>query len=69
MRDSIREKLNDRKGITTVEWALLLVLVIAFVATIWSSSRTPTEEQETSQAEYQPLTKSEWLVVLLMEKI
>jgi len=51
MRDSIREKLNDRKGITTVEWALLLALVAVFAVIMWGPSTTPPEEQETSQTE------------------
>ncbi len=71
MRDSIREKLNDRKGITTVEWALLLVLVAAFAAVMWGPSPTPPEEQETSQtaSESQSAQAQEQIQESLVEKI
>ena len=35
MRDSIREKLGNRKGVTTVEYVLLLVVLFAGIVIIW----------------------------------
>ncbi len=48
MRDSIREKLNSW-GLTAVEYALLLALVVVAVASIFMAFKNP-PEPESSRA-------------------